>query len=162
MPGAVPARQLTEEERIAMDEAGERYDRWVENLGGSSSERYRALYREAFEFVGGDSCMSYLQMAMEIDEDHEAHKRGRAAGCGQAAAAAALQRATEIQLAAETLLSDPRLAADPDFSTRPPMGRAEIDLELRAAMGLANRAPTIYEAMLPPVGDVARIIGVKS
>jgi hypothetical protein len=29
-------------------------------------------------------------------------------------------------------------------------------------MGLAVRAPTVYEAMLPAVGDLARTIGVKS
>jgi len=76
------------------------------------------------------------------------------------AAAAALRRSAEIKLAAEQLLADPRLA-EPDFSTRASMTGAEVALEARAMLGLARRAPSAWEAMLPPVGDLAHAIGVK-
>lgn len=41
------------------------------------------------------------------------------------------------------------------------MGSAKVALDLRAAMGSANRAPSAYMAALPAVGDLARTIGVK-
>jgi hypothetical protein len=41
------------------------------------------------------------------------------------------------------------------------MGSAEIGLRLRAAMGLAGKPPTEYEASMPPVGDLARTIGLR-
>ena len=85
----------------------------------------------------------------------------RPGGEPSAAAAACLQRATEIQLAASRLLEHPRLAADPDFSTRPAVSSAEVALELKASMGLADRPPAPYEAGMPPVADLARLIGVK-
>lgn len=155
-------------ERAERLEDKARFDRWVAGLGG---ERYGALYREALEFAGPDGCFDYLDMARRIDEDHQALKRERAAARVRAAvarrrielaASAALERATEIQLAADDLLSDPRLAGEPDFGTRPERSRAEVEAALRFAMGLANRAPTEYQRMLPPVGDLARLLGVKS
>jgi hypothetical protein len=149
------------------DEA--RWDRWAASLGGYASPRFDALYREAIEFAGVDGCVGYLEMAMEQDEAREAHKRDRGARvraevarrATERAAAAALQRATEIKLAVDDLAEHLHLA-DPDFSSRPPMGRAEVDVELRAALGLAVRAPTAFQAMLPPVGDLARVIGLRS
>lgn len=51
--------------------------------------------------------------------------------------------------------------ADPDFSTRPPVSRAEVDVELRAALNLASRSPALYREMIRPVGDLARTIGLK-
>jgi hypothetical protein len=150
-----------------------RFDRWVASLGGYGSERYAALLGEAYEFAGPDGLVSYLEMAREIDAAHEAHKRDRAARglaivraeaarrAGNAAASATLRRCNEIRLAADVLLADPRLADAADFTTRAGMTRAEIDAELRAAMGLAARAPSAYETQMPPVGDLARAIGLR-
>jgi hypothetical protein len=153
-----------------MDDTGRAFDHWVRGMGGFTGERYQALYREAFEFAGADGLMPYLEMARQLDEDHAGWKRQReartraqaASRAADAAAAATLRRVNDIKLAVDSLASDPRLAGDPDFGAQAPMGRAEVDLELRAAMGLAARAPSAYEQMLPPVADLARVIGVRS
>ena len=148
----------------------ERRRRWVERMGGQDSPHYRTLYAEAFEFAGPDHLSEYLDLAQQIDEDYAAHKRAQAAARVRAAvarrrielaASAALERATEIRLAADDLLSDPRLAADPDFSTAPERSRAEVEADLRYAVGLASRAPDAYREMLPATGDLARLIGLR-
>jgi hypothetical protein len=155
------------------DEYEAAFDQWVASLGGYASRRFRAVHDEARQFGGAGGYAGYLDMCKGLDEKHaagagkwlaaeiELANAREARRRGEEAAAAALARSTEIRLAAEQLLADPRLA-EPDLSTRAPMGRAEIDLELRAALGLANRAPTAYEAMLPPVGDLARTIGLRA
>jgi hypothetical protein len=157
-------------DRPACCPACARDDEWADSLGGYSSDQYIALYREAVEFAGEGGTTQYLDMCQSLDREHAATP-GKwlaeaielvAARRADAAAAAVLERVNEIALAVDQLAEDPRLADGPDFSTRPPMGRAEVDVELRAALGLAVRAPTVYEAMLPPVGDLARAIGVKS
>lgn len=79
----------------------------------------------------------------------------------EAAATGLAERSAAIQLAVGQLLSDPRLAGDPDGDAGPGMGSAEIGLRLRAAMGLAGKPPTEYEASMPPVGDLARTIGLR-
>jgi hypothetical protein len=73
-----------------------------------------------------------------------------------AAAAATLRPVTEIKLAVDRLSEHPHLAAEPDFGTGPDMGTPELALELHAALGLANRAPSAYAAMLPEVGAPRR------
>jgi len=161
--------------RILADKA--KFDAWVNAMGGFASKRFTELYCEAVEFAGPAGITSYLDMARSIDEEHaagagkwlaeavelaNARTAREATRRTEAAAAATLKRVTEIKLAADRLASDPRLADGPDFSTRAPMGRAEVDLELRAAMSLATRAPGAYREMLPPVGDLAVMIGVKS
>ncbi|WP_300611074.1 hypothetical protein [Trebonia sp.] len=159
--------------RVVLDPVGGAFDAWVAGMGGYAGARLAALHREAVEFAGPDY-WAYLDMARRVDEEHAAGagrwlaevvrlaNARRAARRAEAAAAATLRRVTEIQLAAARLGGHPRLAADPDFGTRTGMSSAEAALELRAAMGLANRAPSAYQAMLPPVGDLARAIGVKS
>lgn len=146
----------------------ERRRRWAAGMGGQDSPRYRALYAEAYDFAGPDRMSDYLDMAMQVDEEHAAHKRALAVAAraeiarrAEAAAGAVLQRATEIQLAVRSAAEDLHLT-DADFSTRPPMGRAEADSELRAMLGMANRMPAAYQAQLPDVSDLARVIGVKS
>jgi hypothetical protein len=157
--------------RIMADKA--KFDSWVATLGGFAGARYGALRREALEFAGPDGAASYLDMCQRIDEEH-------AAGAGRWLAEAAIELANaknareamrrEVgarygwdDLAAVVELSaDPGLLDGPDFSTRAPMGRAEVDLELRAAMGLVNRPPSVYESSLPPVADLARMIGLRS
>jgi hypothetical protein len=80
----------------------------------------------------------------------------------EAAATGLAERSAAIQLAVGQLLSDPRLAGDPDGDAGPGMGSAEVGLRLRTAMGLAGKPPTEYEASMPPVGDLARTIGLRS
>jgi hypothetical protein len=163
-----------------------RFDGWLDSIGGIAGARYAELRAEAIEFAGpGDGAAAYLEMCAQLDRDHAAaagktlaaaevelaNANARSARAAtrraEAAAAATLRRAAEIKLAADRLSEHPRLAGDPSddpagFSTRAPMGRAEVDLELRAALGLASRAPTAYEATLPAVGELARTIGLRS
>lgn len=80
----------------------DRRERWVAAMGGRDSLRYRALYTEAYNFAGPDRMSDYLDLAMQADEDHEAHKRARLRAAvarrrAELAASAALQRAGEIQ-----------------------------------------------------------------
>lgn len=155
----------------SVDEA--RFDKWVAALGGYASRQFRALHDEAREFGGPDGYWPYLDLARQVDEEHAAGA-GRwlaeavelanartASRRAEAAAAAALQRSAEIQLAAAEVLADPRLSGDPDFGGRPQMSPAETAHEVRALLGLARRAPSAYEAQLPPVADLARAIGVR-
>ena len=81
---------------------------------------------------------------------------------GEAAIGACLERVAEAQLAVEELRADPRVARilDADLSG-PRLTVAEVDLELRASMGLAARPPSQYETSLPPVADLARTIGLR-
>lgn len=160
--------------RAAAVLAGEAaFDKWVTAMGGYGSAQFAALHREAREFADPDGYWAYLDMARQIDKEHEAAP-GRwlsrevelanarvARRRGEEAAAAVLRRSTEIRLAAEQLLADPRLAG-PDLSAGPEMSPSEIALELRAALGLASRAPAEYVAKLPPAGDLARTIGIRS
>jgi hypothetical protein len=53
-------------------------------------------------------------------------------------------------------------AAVVELSAEAPMTRAVVDVELRAALGLASRAPVLYREMMPLVGDLARTIGLRS
>lgn len=146
----------------------ERFDRWVRSMGGYSGERFRALHREALEFAEPGTHLGYLNAAREFDEAYKRHREAarRAEAAGRAADEAAvdiLVRADEIALAADDVLSDPRLPDTAELlGTRPPMGRGGADLELRYALGMANRAPDAYRQMLPDVGDLARTIGVRS
>lgn len=153
-----------------LDEAA--FDAWVAGLGGYASQRFRKLHDEARELAGPGGYWQYLDLARQVDEEHaagagrwlaavELANAREARRRGEEAAAAALRRSAEIKLAAEQLLADPRLAG-PDTGPRAGLTRAETDLELRAAMGLAARAPTEYEAMLPPVSDLAAAIGLRS
>jgi hypothetical protein len=154
-----------------------RADRWVRGMGGYASPRFTALCREARETAGERDQWRYLDLAMEADAEHDATAGEHLAAAAielssaqsarqareraEAAAGAALQRVTQVKLAADQLLSHPRLASDPDLGSGPGMGSAEVDLELRAAMGLARRSPTAYEAMLPAASELARRIGLR-
>lgn len=153
--------------QLEADEAA--FDAWVAGLGGFTSERYGDLRREAIQFAGPAGCARYLQMAMELDEDYAewktaraaARRRAREARAAEAAAAAVLERSAAVLLAMGELRAHPRLAADPDFSTGTGMSSAEVALELRASLGLANRAPTAYVASLPEVDGLSRRIGLR-
>jgi hypothetical protein len=151
-------------------QAGEAaFDHWVAGMGGYASDRFTALHGEALEFAGPDGYSAYLTMAQALDEGHAAHSARRQAGRRaraaarrtEEAAAAVLERSTEIRLAMDELLAHPRLADAPDLSAGPPLTAAEVALELRASMGLATRPPSLYEASLPPVADLARTIGLR-
>jgi hypothetical protein len=48
-----------------------------------------------------------------------------------------------------------------ELSEEAPAPRAEVDAELRFALGLAARSPDAYRELLPPVGDLARAIGLR-
>jgi hypothetical protein len=79
----------------------------------------------------------------------------------EAAATGLAERSAAIQLAVGQLLSDPRLAGDPDADTGPGMGSAQVTAGLLAAMGLASQPQTPYQTAMPPVGDLAHVIGLR-
>jgi hypothetical protein len=109
-------------------------------------------------------------MAQRSDEEHAASPgrwlaeaielaNRQASRRADAAAAACLQQSAEIMLAVDELRADPRVARaleDPGRSG------AEVATELRASMGLEARPATSYETTLPPVGDLARTIGLRT
>ena len=70
---------------------------------------------------------------------------------GEAAIEACLERVAEAQLAVEELRADPRVAQilDADLSG-PRLTVAEVDLELRASMGLATRPPASTRPLCRP------------
>jgi hypothetical protein len=145
--------------------------------GGIRGPQFAALRAEALEFAGpGGGYTAYLDMARRLDEAHaavagetlaaaielaEAQSIREAERRAERAAAAVLRRSSELRLAVEALSRHPHLAADPDSDAGPGMGSAELGHRLRIAMGLASRAPTAYEAMLPAVGDLAHAIGLR-
>jgi hypothetical protein len=148
-----------------------RLDAWVGSLGGYASARYIGLCNEAREATSspGES-WQYLEMAQRSDEEHAASPgrwlaeaielaNRQASRRADAAAAACLQQSAEIMLAVDELRADPRVARaleDPGRSG------AEVATELRASMGLEARPATSYETTLPPVGDLARTIGLRT
>jgi hypothetical protein len=120
----------------------ERRKRWVAGMGGLDSARYRALYTEAYDFAGPDHLSDYLDMAQQIDQDHQAHKRDRAA---RARAEIARRRANDAAAAVLQRVNDIRLAAG--------LPRDGWD-DLAAVIELAARPEM--------VGDLARTIGLRS
>ncbi len=146
-------------------------DKWVNGMGGYASAPYIALCNEARESTSSPAEQwRYLEMAQAADEEHAASPgrwlaqeielaNAAASRRADAAATACLQQSTEIMLAVDELRADPRVARaleDPGLSA------AEVAMELRASMGLEARPATSYEAALPPVGDLARTIGLRS
>jgi hypothetical protein len=155
---------------LAALEAGEAaFDAWAGSMGGYTSPAFRALHDEATEFAAPGGYADYLDMARSLDEEHaarsarrEAERRAReAVRRTEEAAAAVLERATEIKLAVEELSKDPRVAGGWDLGG-PGLTSAEVQLELRYALGVATRAPGAFMASLPAVGDLARVIGIRS
>lgn len=141
-------------------------DRWIESLGGPTGERYGALYSEARE-LAGDQSWAYLEMAQAIDESWVPGQALAEAGRETArrteeAAAACLQHVSEVQLAAARLAKSVSLAEGLDPDAGPGLSSPEITLRLRVAMGLADRPPTLYQASMLAVSDLARTIGVRS
>lgn len=150
-------------------------DAWVASMGGFTSGRFGALHAEALEFAGPGGYGDYLDMARALDEAHAANA-GKALAAGvelanarsaqaatmraEAAAAEVLERSTAIQLAMEELRT--HLTDEPWFSAGPGLTTAEVEIELRASLGLTTRPPTPYEASMPPVADLARRIGLRS
>jgi hypothetical protein len=103
----------------------------------------------------------WLAEAIELGNARRERETGQTARkAADEAAAACLKRATEIQLA--VLQLGERMPADPDFSTGPRLSSAEVTHGLMAAMGLADPMPRRHEEALPPVGDLARQIGLRS
>jgi hypothetical protein len=164
MNGAGLAREAAELEAAAA------FDAWVAGMGGYAGERFAQLRREALAFAGPDGYSDYLDMARALDEYDAALGRRRQAERRarevtrrtEEAAAAVLERSTELLLAARQLSEDPRVSGEWDLGAGPGMTSAEVALELRFALGIAGRAPTAYMASLPPVGDLARTIGLRS
>jgi len=156
-----------------------RLDRWVASLGGYASARYIGLCAEARQSTSSPGEQwRYLEMAQAADEEHAAgagrwlareielanarsarEARRAALKAAEDAAADCLQRVTEIQLAVQQISE--RLPADPDFSTGQGLSSAEVSRGLLAAMGLADPQSGRYEEPLPPVGDLARSIGLR-
>ena len=84
----------------------------------------------------------------------------------QAAIEECLGRVDEAQHALDQLRADPRAARILDNSLGdalegPGLSPGEVATEMRARLGLMPRPATAYQAWLPPVGDLARQIGVK-
>lgn len=144
-----------------------RLDRWVNGMGGFAGAQYIALCREAREVAGpGMAAWRYLELAQQVDEEHEieladAASARAASRRADAAAAACLRQSAEIQLAMDELRTHPAVAAVLEASARPDLTRAEIESGLRTAMGLAAREPAPYEVAMPPVSDLARQIGIR-
>jgi hypothetical protein len=51
--------------RLKAEEAA--FDKWVDAIGGFAGQRFSRLRNEALEFGGQDGCMTYLEMARQID-----------------------------------------------------------------------------------------------
>jgi hypothetical protein len=157
-----------------------RLDKWVNSLGGFASARYIGLCNEAREATSSPGEQwRYLELAQAADEEHAASpgrwlagqaielanarsaRRASMRAAEAAAATAVLKRSEALELAVGQLLADPRLAGTPGFSAGAGLAAAEVASELRIAMGMANRPPTEYEASMPPVGDLAHMIGLR-
>jgi len=80
----------------------------------------------------------------------------------QAAVDALLSRSEQVTLAMDELRADPRVARllDDDLEG-PGLTREEIESGMRAAMGLAAPAPGPSGVAMPPVGDLAHVIGLR-
>lgn len=180
-----------QEDRTACCQDCAKVDEWVAALGGFTGTRYVALCGEARETAGPGGMWRYLDMARAIDEGNvvdmafgqeqagmvrelvrrldaaaEARQRRSAEirlAQDQAAIEECLSRSAEVALAMDDLRADPRVARILDAELNGPgLSPAEVGLELRASMGLATRPPTPYEAGMPPVADLARMIGLRS
>jgi hypothetical protein len=158
-----------------------RLDKWVGSLGGFASARYIALCNEAREATSSaGEQWRYLELAQAADEEHAASpgrwlagqaielanarsaRRASMRAAEAAAATAVLKRSKALELAVGELRADPRVARVMDAALEDlGLSTAEVAMELRASMGLEARPATSYEAALPPVGDLARMIGVK-
>jgi hypothetical protein len=116
--------------------------------------------------ASAESAQMVRELVRRLDAAASARRRRDAEihlAASQAAIEECLDRVDVAQLALEELRADPRVSrimAGP--LEGPGLSGAGLAMELRASMGLADRAPTSYETSMPAVHDLSRVIGLRS